>query len=105
MDRVVETSQDVNNLNNLTTSLVTSLSYHQLVQYVRSVLANFQDSLSYIRMVFTHTMDYIDAAMTETLSPHILPIMDLKKMLSHIEDTLPSTLHLPVSSEDTLHYY
>ena len=34
----------------------------------------------------------------------ILPIMDLKKMLSHI-DTLPSTLHLPVLSEDTLHFY
>ena len=26
-------------------------------------------------------------------------------MLSHIEETLPSTLHLPVSSEDTLHFY
>ena len=50
-------------------------------------------------------MDYIDAATTGTLSPHILPIMDLEKMLSHIEETLPSTLHLPVSSEDTLHFY
>ena len=26
-------------------------------------------------------------------------------MLSRIEETLPSTLHLPVSSEDTLHFY
>ena len=50
-------------------------------------------------------MDYIDAATTGILSPHILPIMDLKKMSSHIEDTLPSTLHLPVSSKDTLHFY
>ena len=50
-------------------------------------------------------MDYIDVATTGTLSPHILPIMDLKKMLAHIEETLPSTLHLPVSSEDTLHFY
>ena len=50
-------------------------------------------------------MDYIDAAMAGTLSPHILPIMDLKKMLSHIEETLPSTLHLPFSSEDTQHFY
>ena len=49
-------------------------------------------------------MDYIDAATTGTLSPHIVPIMDLKKMLSHIEDALPSTLHLPVSSKDTLHF-
>ena len=26
-------------------------------------------------------------------------------MLMHIEETLPSTLHLPVSSDDTLHIY
>ena len=50
-------------------------------------------------------MDYIDAATMGTLSPHILPIVDLKRMLSHIEETLPSTLHLPVSSANTLHFY
>ena len=50
-------------------------------------------------------MDYIDTATTGTLSPHILPIMDLQRMLFHIEETLPSTLHLPVSSEDILHFY
>ena len=26
-------------------------------------------------------------------------------MVLHIEETLPSTMHLPVSSEDTLHFY
>ena len=105
MDKVDGTSQDVNNQYNLTTSLATSLSYHQLILCIRSVLANFQDSLSYIRTVSTHTIDYIDAASTGTLFPHILLIMDLKKMLAHIEEILPSTLHLPVSSEDTLHFY
>ena len=105
MDKVDETSQDVNNLYNFTTSLATSLSYHQVVLYIRSVLANLCNSLSYIRTVSTHTMDYIDAATTGTLSPHILPIMDLKMMLSHTEETLPSTLHPSVSYEDTLHFY
>ena len=100
-----ETSQDVNNLYNLTTSLATSLSYHQIIPYIRSVLANLQDSLPYIIMVSTHNMGYIDAATTGTLSPHVLPIMDHKKMLSNIEETLPFTLHFPVSSEDTLHVY
>ena len=33
MDKVDETSHDVNNLYNLTTSLATSLSYHQLAYY------------------------------------------------------------------------
>ena len=50
-------------------------------------------------------MDYIDAATTGTLSPHILPITDLKQMLLHIEETLPSMMHLPVPSKDTLHFY
>ena len=105
MDKVDDTVQDVNNLYNLTTSLATSLSYHQLILHIRPVLANVWDSLSLIRTVSMHTMDYINASMTSTLSPHILPIIDLKKMLAHIEETLPHTLHLPVSSEDTLHFY
>ena len=50
-------------------------------------------------------MDYINAATIGTLSPHILPVMDLQKMLLHISDTLPPTLYLPVSPDDTLHFY
>ena len=50
-------------------------------------------------------MDYVDAATTGPLSPHILPIADLKQMISHIEESLPSTIHLPVSSEDILYFY
>ena len=56
-------------------------------------------------MVSTHTMDYINAATSRTLSPHILPVVDLQRMLKHIADTLPPTLHLPISPEDTLHFY
>ena len=51
-----------------------------------------------------HVMDYIDTAMTAILSPHALPVEDLQKMIIHIEEALPSTMHLPVSSEDTLHF-
>ena len=104
MGKVDEMVQDVNNLYNLTTSLVTSLSFYQLILHIRSVLVNLWDSLSYIRIVSMHTMNYVDAATTGTLLPHILPNMSLKKMLSHIEETLPPTLHLPVSSEDTLYF-
>ena len=105
MDTFDKMVQDINNLYNITTSLYTSLSYHQLILHIRSVLANLWDLLSYIRTVSMHTMDYTDTATTGTLSPHLLPIADLKQMLSHIEETLPPTMHLPVSSEDTLHFY
>ena len=105
MDRVDEMVKDVNNLYTITTSLATSLSYYQLVLHIRSVLTNLWDLLSYIRTVSIHVMDYVNAATTGTLSPHILSITDLKQMLSHIEETLPPMMHLPVPSDDTLHFY
>ena len=58
-----------------------------------------------MREVTIHTMDYIDAATTGILSPHVLPVEDLREMLSHIEETLPPTMHLPILSEDALHFY
>ena len=50
-------------------------------------------------------MEYIDTATSSILSPHVLPVTDLQKMLQHIADTLPPTLHLPISPDDTLHFY
>ena len=50
-------------------------------------------------------MDYIDAATSSILSPHVLPVADLCKMLQYINDTLPPTLHLPISPLDTVHFY
>ena len=50
-------------------------------------------------------MHYIDAATTGIHSPHVLPVEDFRRMLLHIEEALPLTLHLPVPSEETLHFY
>ena len=52
-----------------------------------------------------HTGGYIDAATTGILSPHILPVEDLREMLMHTNAELPSTMHLPVSLDDTLYFY
>ena len=79
LDTVDNMVHDINNLYNITTSLHNSLSYHQLVLHLTSVIANLWDSLSYIRAVSMHTMDYIDVATTGTLSPHILPIQILSR--------------------------
>ena len=105
MDAVCTTSHDINNLYNLTTSLATGINFNQMILHIRSVFANLCDSLNYIQTVSTHTMEYINAATSGTLSPHVLPVIDLQKMLQHIADTLPPTLHLPISPEDTLHFY
>ena len=61
--------------------------------------------MQYLRTISTHTMDYIDAATSGQLSPHVLPTTDLQQMLHHITATLPPTLHLPISPMDTLHFY
>ena len=105
MDLAEATSHGISNLYNLSMSLATSISFHQLILHIRSVFANLCDSLNYIQMVSAHTMDYINAAISGTLSPHFLPVMDLQKMLLHISDIIPPTLHLPVSLDDTLHFY
>ena len=76
-----------------------------MILHIRSVFAKLCDSLHYIQKVSTHTIEYINAATSGTLLPHVLPVIDLQKMLQHIADTLPPTLHLPISPEDTLHFY
>ena len=105
IDAIHTTSQDINNLYNLTTSLAASINFNQMVLHIRSVFANLWDSLHYLHTVSTHTMDYINAATSSILSPYVLPVVYLQKMLQHIADTLPPTLHLPISPEDTLHFY
>ena len=50
-------------------------------------------------------MDYVDAVTTNILSPEILSVEDLRNMLRHTESELPSTMQLPISLDDTLHFY
>ena len=103
MDTMEKMHQDVTTLYNSMHSLYSSLSYQPVILQIQSILGNLWNSLQYMREVTIHTMGYIDAATTEILSPHILPVEDLREMLSHIEEMLP--LHLPISSQDALHSY
>ena len=105
MNTAERTHQDITTLYNITYSLYSSLSYQQIILHVCSILANLGDSLYFVREVTIHTMDYIDATTTRILLPHVLPVEDLRKMLLHIEGTLPLTMHLAVSSGDTLRFY
>ena len=105
MKAVERTHQDVTMLYNITSSLYTHLNYQQILLHTCSILTNLRDSLYYMQQVAMHVMDYIGAASTGILSPHVLPVEDILKMLTHIEKALPSTMHLPVSSDDTVHFY
>ena len=48
IDKVDATSHDINTLYNLTMSLATSISFHQLILHIRSVFANLCNLLNYI---------------------------------------------------------
>ena len=72
---------------------------------MHTILAYLRDSLTYMRQVAIHTMDYAEAATTNILSPDILPVEDLRNMLRNIESELPSTMHLPILLDDTFHFY
>ena len=72
-------------------SLAASINFNQMILHIRSVFANLQDSLHYLRTVSTHTMEYIDAATSGILSPHVLPVADLQKC----SDTLLSPYPQP----------
>ena len=76
-----------------------------MILHIRSVFANLHDYIHYLHTLSTHTKDYIDAATSGILSPHVSPVADLWQMLQHIADNLPPTLHLPISPMDTLHFY
>ena len=69
------------------------------------LLAYPKDSLTYMRQGAIHTMDYVDVATTNILSPDIFPVEDLRNMLRHIESELPSIMHLPILLVETLHFY
>ena len=105
IDAVHTAAQDINNLYNVTTSLASSINFNQMTLHLRSVFANLRDTMQYLHTISTHAMDYIDAATSGMLSPHVLPVVDLHEILQHIADTLPPTLHLPISPMDTLHFY
>ena len=105
IDAIHTATWDIDNLYNVTTSLASTITFNQMILHVRSVFANLCDSMHYLCTLSTHTKDYINATTSGTLSPHVLPVADLQKMLQHITDTLPPTLHLPILPVDSLHFY
>ena len=69
MDALQKVNEDVNILFNITDVLTLCLIYYQIYTNACTILAYLRDCLTYMRQITTHTMDYIDAAMTNTLSP------------------------------------
>ena len=58
-----------------------------------------------MKQLANHVFEYIDTATTGTLTPHLIPVPDLQKMLYQTESELPPNMHLPIPSSDPLHFY
>ena len=105
IDALQRSNDDLDRLFNITEVLTQHIRYQQMHIYMHTILAYLRDSLTYIRLIAIHVMDCVDTATTNVLSPDILPLADLRNMLKHIESKLPPTMHLPISSDKTLHFY
>ena len=105
IDALQRSNKDLNRLFNITEVLAQCIRYQEMYIYMHTILAYCRDSITYMRQVAIPIMDYVDATTPNLLSPDILPVEDQRNMLRHIESELPSTMHLPISSDDALHFY
>ena len=104
-DALQRSNKDLNSLFNITEVLTQCIRYQQMYIYMCTILDYLKYFHTYIRQVAIYTMDHGDAATTNIWLPDIFSVEDLGNMLRHIESEPPSIMHLPISLDDTLHFY
>ena len=102
MDALQRSNEDIDRLLNITEALIQHIGYQQMYIYMCTIL---RDYLTYMKQVAIYTMDYVDAATPNVLTPDIFPVEELSNMLRHRESEFHSMIHLPISSDNTLHFY
>ena len=90
---------------NITNQLATQVQVQNFMLHLRAMLANLRDCLHFMKQLANHVLEYIDTATTGTLTPYLIPVPNLQKMLYQIESELPPNLHLLIPSSDPLHFY
>ena len=104
MDAVERTHHDITVFYNITNSLYTNLNYQQSVLHIHSILANLRFPILHETCHHAcnglHRCSYNWYTITSCTTSR-----GFQKMLIHIEEALLSAMHLPVSAEDTLHFY
>ena len=73
MDALQKANEDMNILLNITDVPVQHLIYHQICTYAHAILVCLRDCPTYMRQVAIQTMDHINAATANILSPYIIP--------------------------------
>ena len=105
LKELTKSNEDIRALFNITNQLATQVQVQNIVLHLQAMLTNLRDCLHFMKQLANHVLEYIDAATTGTLTPHLIPVPNLQKMLYQIESELPPNMHLPIPSSDLLHYY
>ena len=105
LKELTKSNEDIRALFNITNQLATQVQVQNNMLHLRAMLANLRDCLHFMKELANHILEYIDTATTGTLTPHLILVPDLQKMLYQIESELPPNMHLPIPSSDPLHFY
>ena len=105
MKELTKSNEDIRALLNVTNQLATQVQVQNIVLHLRAMLTNLRDCLHFMKQLANHVLEYIDTATTGTLTPHLIPVPKLQKMLYQIELELPPNIYLPIPSSDPLHFY
>ena len=91
LKELTKSNEDIRALFNITNQLATQVQVQNIVLHLRAMLANLRDCLHFMKQLANHVLEYIDTATTSTLTPHLIPVPDLQKMLYQIESEHAST--------------
>ena len=105
LKELTKSNKDIRALFNITNQLATQVQVQNIMLHLQVMLANLRDCLHFMKQLANHILEYIDTATTSTLTPHLMPVLNLQKMLYQIESELPPNMHLPIPSSDPLHFY
>ena len=105
IDAICTTSQDINNLYDLTTSLAASINFNQMVLHIRSVLLTSEIPFTTFAQ-FPHTPWITLMPPLPAYCHHMFYQLQIYRRCSNTLLTpYPQPLHLPISPEDTLLFY
>ena len=105
LKELTKSNEDIRALFNITNQLATQVQVQNIMLHLQAMLTNLRDCLHFMKQLANHMLEYIDTATTGTLTPHLIPVPNLQKMLYQIESELPPNMHLPIPSLDPLHFY
>ena len=105
LEELTKSNEDIRALFNITNQLATQVQVQNIVLHLRGMLPNLRDCLHFMKQLANQVLECIDTATTGTLTPHLIPVPDLQKMLYQIESELPPNMHLPIPSSEPLHFY